>query len=444
MITQERGVVLTPELVTLKLSEIVFDEEIYPRNGHDHLTVQRYAEDMEAIEARSAFISVSAQNKILDGKHRWLAYRKIYEGQEVPDIQVFRYDVTGWLEEIRLAIDLNEHGLALSSEDKEMDAKRFYRYGITSYDDIAAWLHVGKSKISAWLARTVKEERESRNKKIKALWLACETQTAIAEACDCTHPTVSNEVDHFVKTVLENQNYKARASHATDFEPPLYNIWSGRVKTAGPNHFGNSESRWLDNLLYLYTEPFDIVVDPFAGGGSTIDVCKKRYRRYWASDRKPIIERETEIRKHDLVGPAPEFPIALPPLPHWHDVKLVYLDPPYWKQAEGQYSDDPTDLGNMGLDDFTKTLGRLIVQFGRKLQAGAVIAMLMQPTQWKAPGHQYTDHIADILRTVKLPLDMRFSVPYQPQQYTAQHVEWAKANKQCLVLTRELIVWHAA
>jgi hypothetical protein len=29
---------------------------------------------------------------------------------------------------------------------------------------------------------------------------------------------------------------------------------------------GNSGVRWLDNLLYLYTKPFDIVVDTFASG----------------------------------------------------------------------------------------------------------------------------------------------------------------------------------
>jgi hypothetical protein len=29
---------------------------------------------------------------------------------------------------------------------------------------------------------------------------------------------------------------------------------------------GNSKVRWLDNLLHLYTEPFDIVVDTFASG----------------------------------------------------------------------------------------------------------------------------------------------------------------------------------
>ena len=29
---------------------------------------------------------------------------------------------------------------------------------------------------------------------------------------------------------------------------------------------GNSEVRWLANLLYLYNKPFDIVVDTFASG----------------------------------------------------------------------------------------------------------------------------------------------------------------------------------
>ena len=67
----------------------------------------------------------------------------------------------------------------------------------------------------------------------------------------------------------------------------------------------------MDNLLYLYTEPFDIVVDPFAGGGSTIDVCKKRFRRYFVTDRKPIVEREKEIRTHDMTDGLPKSTLIL-------------------------------------------------------------------------------------------------------------------------------------
>ena len=111
------------------------------------------------------------------------------------------------------------------------------------------------------------------------------------------------------------------------FRPIALQVWKQQDQSQGPKHPGNTESRWVDNLLYLYTQPLDIVVDP-AGSGSTINLCKKRWRRYYVSDRKPIVEREGEIRQWDITK-------GLPPVPRWQDVKLVYLDPPYWKQAEG-------------------------------------------------------------------------------------------------------------
>jgi hypothetical protein len=61
------------------------------------------------------------------------------------------------------------------------------------------------------------------------------------------------------------ESSKPAAHHLVDFEAPLYNVWKQQEKTAGLKHFGNSEVRWLDNLLYLYTQPFDIVVDLFEG-----------------------------------------------------------------------------------------------------------------------------------------------------------------------------------
>jgi len=229
----------------------------------------------------------------------------------------------------------------------------------------------------------------------------------------------------------------AAAEHATDFDLPIYNVWKQQTKTAGSGHFGNSEVRWLDNLLYLYTNPFDIVVDPFGGGGSTIDACKKRLRRYHVSDRKPVVEREREIRRLDLTEGLPDL------RKRWSDVRLVYLDPPYWKQAEGQYSDDPTDLANMPLEHFNKTLADIVAGFAKKL-TDAYIALIIQPTQWKSPDRQFTDHVGDMLRAVRLPVEMRFSVPYESQQCTAQMVEWAKSNRKCLVLTREIVVWRVA
>ena len=68
--------------------------------------------------------------------------------------------------------------------------------------------------------------------------------------------------------------------------------------------------------------------------------------------------------------------------------------------------------------------------------------MLMQPTQWNAPGHEYTDHMVEMFRRVKLPVVMRIQCPYESQQCTAQTVDWAKETRQFLVLSRELVIWQ--
>ena len=428
----------TPELKTVRLSDVIFDEVIYPRRAHDPVLVQRYAEVIEEIEAKKNFISLSADMKLLDGKHRWLAYRKRFDGEE-RDISAFVYPVTAPHDQLELSATLNsDHGWQLSDDDKEHTAKTLFAYGFT-YERIAAALNVSKSKVSTWLARTVKENKDKRNRKIIDLWMACYTQEEIAEATETPLGTVKRLLgdgdDSLVQKVQGYQTNQAAADHAIDFEPPIYNIWKQQKKTKGSSHFGNSEVRWVDNLLYLYTKPFDVVVDPFAGGGSTIDVCEQRWRRYFISDRKVEPEQEGRIRLHDITT-------GLPPLPRWKDVALVYLDPPYWKQAEGKYSEDPTDLANMPLDQFNDTLARLIKGFLKKIPTGARVALLMQPTQWNAPEREYTDHVIEMTRRVGLPA-MRFSCPYESQQYTSQMVDWAKDKKQCLVLTREMIVWNS-
>ncbi len=50
-----------------------------------------------------------------------------------------------------------------------------------------------------------------------------------------------------------------KANHLDEyFKPPIYNIWKQQDKSNAVSHFGNSEITWVDNLLYLYTKPFDV------------------------------------------------------------------------------------------------------------------------------------------------------------------------------------------
>jgi len=429
-------------LAQVPLDTIVFDEGLYPRiNGHLPGKVQEYVRDMPMIEAERRFISINGEGKIIDGRHRHLAYLKLYENKPQTLIPVYRYPIVSPLETLRLALALQDRGAALTEPDRISGAIKLYGLGLTTQAAIAHAVGVTQQAVSQWLARTRKEEKERQVAQARSLWLACHTQAEIADKVGVSQRTISSWTEDFSKlqddcnllNLTKEEN--ANAWHVTDFpEIPLYNVWGGRTKSNGIKHHGKSEVRLLDNLLYLYTKPFDIVVDPFAGSGSTMEICQKRFRRYWVSDRKPPIEQD-KIRIWDLTE-------GLPPLPRWQTVQLVYLDPPYWKQAEGEYSEDATDLGNMDLATFTSTLAKVVKEFSAKLASGAVIALVIQPTQWRAPDKVYTDHVADMLGAVSLPLDMRYSVPYQPQQYNAQQVLWAKDTKRCLVLTREIIVWR--
>lgn len=417
----------------IDVSDVVFRQDLYPRIETSAVTVQKYAEDLDVLPP----IKVNQRNELIDGWHRWTAHKK----NEAESIKAIVVETTSDAHLLELAIETNStHGLQLSQEDKRNMARTIYH--VTPEKDrdekkkhLAKILSVSERTVREWLGRIDKDSKEARNKRIFDLWMQCYSQEEIAQFVGAPKQTVNDAICPNLEGLPKSD--KSSAEHATDFEPPIYNVWKQQEKTSGSSHFGNSEVRWLDNLLYLYTNPFDIVVDPFAGGGSTIELCKKRFRRYWVSDRKPIVEREKEIRKHDLTD-------GLPELPRWKDVKLVYLDPPYWKQAENQYSQDPTDLANMQIEQFNESLSGIINGFAKKLKNGEpkYIALIIQPTQWKAPDRGFVDHVGDMLRLVKLPVDMRFSVPYESQQCNAQMVEWAKENKRCLVLTREIVVWR--
>jgi tRNA1(Val) A37 N6-methylase TrmN6 len=187
--------------------------------------------------------------------------------------------------------------------------------------------------------------------------------------------------------------------------------------------------------LYYYTNLFDIVYDPFAGGGATIDACHKWFRRFYVYDRKPI-ETRTEIQKFDIKDGLPK---NLP-----NDIKLVYLDPPYWKQAENKYSQDKEDLANMSLEQFYENLVNFVKLLKKKLSPDGRIALIISATQWKNENYKRTDHAFDLAKEfaqLGFQLEQRFICPYSSEQYNASQVNIAKEKKICLNLYRDLMVF---
>jgi hypothetical protein len=79
------------------------------------------------------------------------------------------------------------------------------------------------------------------------MWLACYTQQEITDAIGIPRKTVDDTFGESGEIAKLAKTDQSAAEHATDFTPPIYNIWKQQEKTNGSSHFGNSEFRSGDN-----------------------------------------------------------------------------------------------------------------------------------------------------------------------------------------------------
>lgn len=417
----------------IPVSEVKYREDLYPRIKADPAVIQRYAADLDVLPP----IEVNQHKELIDGYHRWTAHRKA----EAETIAAFVTETASDVELLSLACERNaSHGLQLSDRDKSNMAVRLFNSG-SGIDEatIARRLSVSQRMVRSYLSDVKADLRRQQRERVVSLWMQCWTQDEIADEVGMTQQRIAEIMGEVPDLEALPNPVKLSALHQdADWAPPLFDIWNAAKNSNEVKHFGNTPVEFVDNLLYLYTNPFDVVIDPFAGGGSTIDICQRRLRRYWVSDRKPIVEREAEIRQHDLSTDGISGPSR------WADVALVYLDPPYWKQAAGKYSEDPTDLANMPLEQFTNTLVGIIHGYSAKLKPGAHIACIISPTQWPNDDKSTVYHDLDLARLVgkKLKLAQRVLCPYSTQQYNGTVVDIAKERKLLLSLTRTMLVWE--
>ena len=135
--------------------------------------------------------------------------------------------------------------------------------------ELAKLLSVTVRAITGWVSDLDQAEREERKAKIKEMYLKAYTAEEIGEAVGSVD-VVKKELPCLLEDIPKSTKVQFSED---DWQPPIYNVWTFAKKTNATSHFGNTEQRIVDNLLWAYTQPLDIVIDPFGGGGSTLDVC---------------------------------------------------------------------------------------------------------------------------------------------------------------------------
>jgi len=122
------------------------------------------------------------------------------------------------------------------------------------------------------------------------------------------------------------------------------------------------------NMVQRYTKPGDLVIDPMAGSGTTIDVCKEEGRKVIGYDVNP---KHPGVIKND----SRRIPLKD------NSVDMVFIDSPYGDNV--RYSNDPRDIGHISAEDseFYGELEKVAQEIYRILKPGKVMGWLIGD-QW--------------------------------------------------------------
>jgi hypothetical protein len=227
------------------------------------------------------------------------------------------------------------------------------------------------------------------------------------------------------------KDLRRRDRFSVDFLPTPYDVWSFRQDRAfGIPHPGAIPPALIAHALHYYTAPNALVVDPMAGGGTTLDVCQSMGRRCLAYDLHPT---RPDVRPHDVRHGMPAEAIGC---------DLIFCDPPYHTMLAGQYPRD--GIATAPFCEWVAFLHQLTRDAFATLKPGGCIALLLAAqTEKDLPaGYGYLDHAflgyVAAHRAGFLP-ERRISCP-MAGAYLPQHVRRARSEGRLLGQVRDLLV----
>jgi DNA modification methylase len=161
-------------------------------------------------------------------------------------------------------------------------------------------------------------------------------------------------------------NNNLRLETTTLWDYPRQNY--GKSQKGNNKYAGVTPAFVIYNMIKRYTEPGDLVLDPMAGSGTTIDVCKEEGRRCIAYDISPT---RPDITQND----ARKIPLAD------QSVEMIFIDSPYGDNID--YNDHPGNIGHISAetDEFYKELDKVMAECYRVLKPGKVLGWLLGD-QW--------------------------------------------------------------
>jgi DNA modification methylase len=143
------------------------------------------------------------------------------------------------------------------------------------------------------------------------------------------------------------------------------NVWfnENSRENFGNGYFhGNTDPLIVKECLLKYTKPDSIVLDPMAGSGTVLDVCKELDRENLSFDIRPV---RSDIKFGDATC------LELPD----NSVDFIFAHFPYWNKVK--YSDHPKDLSRLKWPIFLQRCENVMSEFHRILRPNGYFALLI-------------------------------------------------------------------
>ncbi len=130
-----------------------------------------------------------------------------------------------------------------------------------------------------------------------------------------------------------------------------------------PGYKGATPSYIVWNLISRYTHEKDLVIDPFCGSGTTLDVARDLGRKALGYDVHPA---RKDIFRVDARKLPPELS---------NKASLVFMDPPYGTHLD--YGDDPRDLGKLDASEpgYCQAMDQAFAEATRVLSPGGHLGL---------------------------------------------------------------------
>ena len=153
---------------------------------------------------------------------------------------------------------------------------------------------------------------------------------------------------------------------------------------------GRIPGQLVAHVLYFFTQPGEVVLDPMAGSGTTIDVCQALGRTCYAYDVQPHPAR-SDILQHDLTTGWPDqLPAA----------DLIFWDPPYFSKKDSGYSD--ASISRLSRQAYLRFFATRFQEACALVKPGTRLAFLM--SDWTPPEDPEPDETTGVFLWDYLPL----------------------------------------